>query len=510
MQMIPQMNQITGSVVNVPTTLVNQNYQLNWCYFHPELDRVQQHVSMQSQASDTLTFTSMLSTMGFSCQGNIDVDCNGVKPVSLYVISIASSGERKTTVDNMLTKSIKKTNLEIEADHKKAMEEYDSLCELWRIKKDVLKKKYLSAIVNDDVSAEKIKLEIISHDLSMPKKMRKNKLVLEDATEEALLDALSEESASILLSSNEGGTITKGSIFKNSPTKNKIWDGQEIYIDRKSVPSYTIKDSRLSISIMIQDGVFEDFITKYGNELRTSGFLARCLICKPSTKQGTRFKSIYPNPQLEFKKSQVKVDFDWFQNRTAELVKLAHQKNISGEPKSIMRLSEDAQNLYLKQYNLIESQLNIGCRLYNFKDVGSRYMEQVVRIASILQYFTTEKLVIEATTLQASINIFEYYVSEFLNIFKEKDDNYNVDRNAYELITWLHAIVRRGGHQNGFVRNNSIAKNYIRKYGPNCIRSKAKLDDALYQLITQGHVFLAEERGVGAVDRVWVVLSYAI
>lgn len=510
MQMIPQINPITGSFINSPITLVNQNYQLSGGFFPPELERVVQYISMQTQAPDALICTSMLSAMAFACQGNIDVDCNGVKPVSLYTITVAPSGERKSTVDDMLSESIRQFNLDLESNSKKGIEEYDTLIDIWRIKLDALKNKYSSAVKKGDVSLDKIESEIAIHKLSMPQKPRREKILVEDSTVEALFDILSDEFASVLLSSNEGGTITKGTIFKNSPFLNKVSDGQEFYIDRKSAPSFKIKNSRLSISLMIQFGIFDKLLFKQGNDLRASGFLARCLICQPSTKQGTRYKTPFVNPQLEFKKNQTKEGFDWFQNRMTGFIRLAHQKKTSGTPKSIMRLSDDAQILYCRQYNLIEGQLNIGCRLYNFKDVGSRYMEQVLRIASILQYFTTEKLVIEAITLQAAINIFEYYVSEFLNIFKEKDDNYNVDRNAYELITWLRSMVKRYGYLNGPIRHNSISKNYIRQYGPNCIRNKVKLDEALWQLKLQGSIDLAEQRVKGAVDKTWVVLSYLI
>lgn len=71
-------------------------------------------------------------------------------------------------------------------------------------------------------------------------------------------------------------------------------------------------------------------------------------------------------------------------------------------------------------------------------------------------------------------------------------------------------MVKRYGYLNGPIRHNSISKNYIRQYGPNCIRNKVKLDEALWQLKLQGSIDLAEQRVKGAVDKTWVVLNYLI
>lgn len=103
------------------------------------------------------------------------------------------------------------------------------------------------------------------------------RLILDDTTIEGLNDRFANGSYSIYITSNEGGTITKGRLLNSSAILNKYWDGQSVNVERKSIQSYSINNVRLSISLMIQYGVFFNSIENI-DVLKSSGFFARALV----------------------------------------------------------------------------------------------------------------------------------------------------------------------------------------------------------------------------------------
>ncbi|EPI8606237.1 DUF3987 domain-containing protein, partial [Escherichia coli] len=67
------------------------------------------------------------------------------------------------------------------------------------------------------------------------------------------------------------------------------WDGSVLSVDRKNEPEQMIENARMTLSLMVQPGLFDRYMERKGSVARDSGFLARCLISKPATTQGKRF-----------------------------------------------------------------------------------------------------------------------------------------------------------------------------------------------------------------------------
>ncbi|MDA3876378.1 MAG: DUF3987 domain-containing protein, partial [Halothiobacillus sp.] len=66
-------------------------------------------VQKNSQAPSALVVASALSAISLACQGAVNVLRPGdlLSPTSLYLLTIAESGERKTSVDAYFTKPIR-------------------------------------------------------------------------------------------------------------------------------------------------------------------------------------------------------------------------------------------------------------------------------------------------------------------------------------------------------------------------------------------------------------------
>lgn len=294
-------------------------------------------------------------------------------------------------------------------------------------------------------------------------------------------DAFANGSNSIWLTSNEGGTITNGRIFNAFPALNKYFDGQPISVERKSAPSYTINDARLCISLMIQYGIFKKMLEKHGDALRSSGFFARALICNPTSTQGSRIKVNCSIKRFDTRlhDEMLKSSYIEFIEKIRELIKESNERCKNKEEKTVLKFDQDAQMLWDQQYNQIERHLNPDGIFYNFKDIASRYMEQVSRVAAILQYFSTGEKLINSDIMRKAIGIVDYYAFQFMSIFKKEQEVPESINNAEALYQWIRLRL------DSLPLGASIPKNYIRQYGPICIRDKDKLNEAINLLKQQ-------------------------
>ncbi|MCB2261488.1 MAG: DUF3987 domain-containing protein [Candidatus Thiosymbion ectosymbiont of Robbea hypermnestra] len=82
--------------------------------------------------------------------------------------------------------------------------------------------------------------------------------------------------------------MSKDSIMRNLSLLNTLWDGGELPIGRKSSESFTVRGTRLTISLQVQEAVLRNFIEKSGDLARGSGFPARFLLAWPESTQRTR------------------------------------------------------------------------------------------------------------------------------------------------------------------------------------------------------------------------------
>jgi putative DNA primase/helicase len=76
-------------------------------------------------------------------------------------------------------------------------------------------------------------------------------------------------------------------ILRNLALLNVLWDGGEIAVDRRSKPSFRLRDRRLTFGLMVQPEALRGFLERAGTLPRGSGFIARFLIAWPASTQGT-------------------------------------------------------------------------------------------------------------------------------------------------------------------------------------------------------------------------------
>ncbi len=224
---------------------------------------------IQEAVLETLDYTQV--PIGLACSTALGVaaasvqhlalvarDHQTIGPVSLFVLSILRSGERKSTIFRKMWKGIWEMQMELK--------------DLW----------------NHYQTIEQEELDPLLEGESPPK------ILFEDATVQGLALEMVTGKKSALLSSSEGGTVFGGIGMRGDALMgalafmNKAWDAEPQSMTRKQAVSTYLDNYRLSCLISSQRESVQEWLNKNAGLAEGMGFLARFLICVPESTIGFR------------------------------------------------------------------------------------------------------------------------------------------------------------------------------------------------------------------------------
>lgn len=423
-------------------------------------------VSTRTKAPLALISASALGALSLACQGQLEVCRMGelVSPCSLFLITIADSGERKTSVDSLFMaphREIEEAQLEL---YQRAMITYKAEQLGWETtRKAILSLIEKKALKGEDSGSDVQHLaNLIARQPLRPRRVR---LRYDDATPEALLMGLHENSPSAALVSDEAGSIFHGRALDNLPMLNKLWDGQDITVDRRHTGSTTLKNARLTVALMVQDGILRQYLERRGDEARSSGFLARCLVSHPQSTQG--FRPIYHLTE------------SWphllrYQVRLKDI--LLHNSQVTAD-RIRLSFTPAAQNSWISIYNHIEKNIAPGHSLSGVKDFAAKLADNIARLAALFHFIEHGEGPIPPGPLGQANQICSWYANEFLRIFPPPPIIPQDQADALLLDNWLVNF----SQTRGIVLHK---KNFLLQYGPSALRNKARLNAAIDYLVS--------------------------
>ncbi|OAI16562.1 hypothetical protein A1359_07910 [Methylomonas lenta] len=420
----------------------------------------------------SLVACSALAALSLSIQAHVDVRrANKLHgPAGLFMLSIAESGERKSTCDSFFTSEIRKYETEqAEASAPKIME-YFSEFAAWNAEKEGL----LAAIRDSGKkgnSTQALREDLLELETQEPKAPRVPRLILGDETPEALSWSLAKKWPSSGVVSSEAGTVLGShgigtdSAMRNLALLNTLWDGGELSIGRKTSESFTVRGARLTVALQIQESTLKSFFDKSSGLARGTGFLARFLVAWPDSTQGSRSFTEAPDswPKLEI-----------FNQRIAEILKMDVPITAGGWlVPAMMEFTPDAKRLWIMFHDSLEAQLSAGGKLYDVRDVASKAADNAARLAALFQVFQHGKdSAIEADSFLAASKIVAWHLHESRRFFGELALPVEL-ANAARLDSWLVEYCRRE-------RTHLVGKSDCMQYGP--LRTKKLLDEAITEL----------------------------
>lgn len=447
--------------------------------FPPVMEKIIETLHEETQIPKELIGNVVLAAASLACQSLINIESPYTKmpeQCCLYLMTIAESGEGKTTINKQIMKPFYDLSLEMMKKYEEKITQYKRDSDIWKTKKQGLNANLRQAI-RKGYSGEMEEEAIKKLELSKPKKPSRPNFIYEDATPKSLMEGLSEQPEACIIS-DEAITFFKGLLKNNPGLLNKSWDGESYDLVRAHGEKYTAKPC-LTISLMSQPGIFTDYISKHSSTARESGFLSRFLFSWVKSSIGERNGELNNNHWED--------NLKLFHERIKELLSEVelHIEN-DDVKKKMFTLTDDAISAWKENCIEIENKIKPGNEWEHIRDLGAKSGANTLRIAAILQYFhSSEPGRIEKRIIEFSCNITNWYMMQASNIFYPFSERYQFDIDVRELYLWI---------KNRFKKNNWCAfpKNEIEQYGPNRLRRLDKLKPVLEQLISQGLIYVIQ------------------
>jgi len=391
----------------------------------------------------------VLSSAALLAQSKANVQTlAGVKPLCLYALTLAESGEGKSTADDV-------TQMAIVSRQRAQAKQYTLELTEYEASKATRKKNEF-----------------------FPKPPKEPYRIMRDGTVEGIRRAFKQGVPSQGVFSSEAAMMLAGygmseeQRAKSAGNFNSLWDCGEISVARGLDGRIQLYDRRLSIHWLVQPAVA--MAALHDPLLSAIGFWPRCLLAFPAPAAPLRALPFNPSDSPAIR------DF-W--NRCEALMEDELPEDCAGLP--VLCPDRAALSLASKFFERMqEGSKTAGGPLVDVKPFAIRAPEQAFRIAGVLSVFAG-KDVIDFETMRSGIRLAAYSLEGWRYIFGERE-HATARNDALLLFSWLLK-------QRGAMASNSA----ILRIGPKRLRSKDARDTALALLeqeelvgLRAGYVFV--------------------
>ncbi|PVZ12613.1 MULTISPECIES: YfjI family protein [unclassified Pseudomonas] len=363
---------------------------------------------------EAMAAQAVLATAALASQAHANVQLDGrTYPLSLYFLTVACSGDRKSAVDQVALQ---------------AARDWERL--QW-------------AAYGQDLKAHRAAMNVATASVASKKSKQleletkpepvQPRLLSAEPTIEGLIKDLSLGLPSMGLFSDEGGqflggsTMNKDNMLKAITHLSTLWDGSPI--DRsRAMPGESLRayDRRLSMHLMLQpllaNRLLQDSVAK------DQGILGRCLISWPERLVGQRlYKAVdlSRDPQVQLYKQRI----------SALMQKPWARQKDGGLAPAIIELTPQAREAWIAIHDTIECQSGEFGELANVQPAASKAAANVLRIAGVLATIEGASCITEAHIQRAS-TLMDYYLAEIQRLTEQEPLN-KVRAEADVLLRWL-------------------------------------------------------------------------
>lgn len=384
----------------------------------PTIQAAVMEVQAFAKAPVALVAGCALSSLSVACQGHADVErTKGLRgTTSLYLLTIADSGERKSTVDSFFMQPIRDYEDEQRSKMKPELEQYAAEAMAWKSELEGVSAAIRDASKKGD-STNELRDKLSDIQSAQPIQPPVPRLLLGDETPENLAWTLSKEWRSAGVVSSEAGLVLgsrgmgKDSVMRNLGLLNILWDGGTLKIGRKTSETFAVEGVRLTMGLQVQGATILDFAESTGELARGTGFFARFLVSNPTSTQGTRF---YTEPPADYPSLTA------FQKRISAILDMPLPFDSEGGlAPQLMCFTPEAKQAWVRFHDAIESKLGNGGELFDVRDVASKAADNVARIAALFQMFEHGVGVIGADMVVRASRLVAWYLNESRRFFGE-------------------------------------------------------------------------------------------
>lgn len=385
-------------------------------------------------------------------------------PCSLFLLTLANSGERKSAVRRLAFKTIDEEEKEARTAHRQECNEITQ--------------------VADGLSGKKQEQFIAEHPLPIDPRTQYT-----DATFERIAGDMIRGAPAATWDTDEGGQVLGGASLK-ADTRAATLGGLVKAFDNGSFERARSRGNmegsgfaynrRLSVHLLAQSVTVSESLSD--PVLRGQGFLPRFLFASPDSLAGTRLltlerlnRKVYQDPRLqrywarceEISKTVQPVDYE-----TSEVTP------------PVLPWDEEATACWLAFYNEVESEQSVIGQYASLTPFAGRGGELALRLSAVFACFEREP-VITGDCMARAVAIVRHSLDEWLR-YTESEATNPVLRQAQALLIWLQDDERRSEWRQFDARK-------LQREGPRFARKSAKKRDQLLRVLVEHYQLLTTD-----------------
>ncbi len=413
---------------------------------------------------------AVLAAASLAAQALADVTMpyGQTRPLSLFFVTVAASGDRKSTCDNEALWPVAKREKALREEHGEAMK-------VWRIEHGAwtAERKKIEGNGRLDFPARKNVLGSLG---SEPAKPLAPFLHTGDLTVEGLAKVWPDAHPALGIFTAEAGIFIGGhgmnddNRLKTAGMLSELWGGEPIKRLRALDGVTILPGRRLAMHLMVQPDAAAGFL---GNAvLRDQGLLSRVLVAAPQSLAGARFhREVEPADDAAIRA---------YRARMLALLEaplpLADGRNELA-PRALT-IQPDATALLTAFADRIEGQCGSADGLKPIGDFAAKAAEHAARMAGVLTIVgDAHSSTIGREAMASAIRLADWYVAETSRLHQAgRRDPKLVTANT--LLEWLRG---QGGRPIRFRED-------VLQAGPSALRTKAAAEAALVTLADHGWV----------------------
>ena len=381
------------------------------------------------QAPLGLCCNAVLAGASFAVQPHANVllpaDMLGPRPLSLFLLAIADSSERKTTVDNITFEALTEHEAELRTAYLEKFVSHKAEHAAWTDERSKIKNNKKLDRQQRELQYRALGPEPVPPPFPLFR--------CSEPTIEGLVTAMKSSQPNVCVTTNEGAQFIgsyamddSGTKVRSTATLNKFWDGSPV--DRVRVKeSFTLVGRRLSLHLQAQPDIAAKLISD--PILLDNGFLSRMLATAPAPTAGTRFFILVSEKSREA--------LEKYKQTMLTLLRrpLPHASCGGSTPEQTFEYGPGPKNEYELApraikfeaaaelvwwdfYNEIEARLKKpDGDLVPISGLAGKMPEHAARIAGVLTLFENhDAKTISKACLQRGITLAEHYLGEAMRL----------------------------------------------------------------------------------------------
>lgn len=430
-----------------------------------------------TQAPPALGAQSALGVASLAAQALGDVETlGGSAPCSLFLLSIAQSGERKSAGDRLLMRPVFEYQRELGAAAADEFAAYRNRLDIWQAKRSAI----VAAAKTKKGNADAAHADLSTLGLE-PDAPLSSVIIASEPTFEGIAKNLVISRPALGVFSDEGGGFLGGHAM-NSDNRLKtvaglsgLWDGAPVNRTRAGDGVATFYGRRLACHLMAQPvaaaGLLGDPVAN------GQGFLARFLICEPPSAIGTRLR--------HGRDAASDAALARFSGRIGDMLRreppLTQGTRNELEPPTLA-MDADARALLQAFADEVEKAQAKGGDFEAVRPFASKAAEHAARMACVMTlYADPDARRMSAETLADAVTLAGFYLGEA----KRLADSASISAETAEAETLRKWLCEKWPEP--FISPSDIAQ-----HGPSGMREAAKARRTLRFLESFGHVATAD------------------